>query len=218
VARASKPTSKTAAKTAPKSPAKGSKPAKAKPKAAKAAAKKKPAPVARAAKPKAVAAKQQPSKKAQPKKPVAKPEPAKVAAKAAPPPKPKKKAKPEVTARDIAKIKERLLQQRAEYQKEYADLEEGSLLTSQSESSGEASFDEEYADAGSYTFEREKALSIGNNIRDLLDKVGHALTKIEAGTYGICDNCGNPIAKARVLALPHSSLCLSCKQIEERTR
>lgn len=203
MARASKPSSKT-------SKPKASKATKAKPKAAKLAPKKVKASAKAGAAKKTAAPKKaavaKPAKKAAP-KPDPKPSP----------PVKKKKAKPEVTARDIRKIKDKLLEQRAEYQKEYADLEEGSR-TSQSEASGEASFDEEYADAGSYTFEREKELSIGNNIRDLLSKVDHALIKIEKGTYGICDNCGNPIAKARVLALPHSSLCLSCKQIEERTR
>ena len=54
--------------------------------------------------------------------------------------------------------------------------------------------------------------------RDLLDKVNHAVNAIDRGTYGICENCGNPIAKARLLALPYSTLCLNCKQIDERTR
>ena len=46
----------------------------------------------------------------------------------------------------------------------------------------------------------------------------HAINAIDRGTYGICENCGNPIAKARLLALPYSTLCLKDKQIDERTR
>jgi RNA polymerase-binding protein DksA len=178
--------------------------------------------------------------KAPPAKPPAKAPPAKPAAKAAPatkaaakpvatpapkpvapPPKPeppRKPRKPELTPKEIAGIKTMLLEQRKTFTREFSDLEEGAFNISQSEISGEVSFDEEYADAGSFTFEREKELSIGNNIRDLLDKVDHALAAIERGTYGICENCGNPIAKARLLALPYSTLCLSCKQIDERTR
>lgn len=202
-------------------------------KATKATAKKAAAKRAPATK-KSVAKKKAPAKKAAPKKQVAKKAPAKKApakkapsekpkaapAKAAPeaPPKPKKKQKPEVDARQIRKIKARLEDQRQVLRKEYADLEEASMLTSQSEASGEASFDEEYADAGSFTFEREKDLSIGNNIRDLLDKVEQSLAKIENKTYGLCDNCGNPIPKARIEALPHTTLCVPCKQTEERTR
>lgn len=134
------------------------------------------------------------------------------------PPKPRKPQKPEVTRKMIEKIRESLEQQRAALFREFTDLEEGSFSLSQSDMSGEASFDEEYADAGSYTFEREKDLSIGNNIRDLLEKVTHALERIDRGTYGLCENCGDPINKDRLLALPYSSLCIRCKQREERTR
>jgi len=186
------------------------------------------------AKPKAKAGAKPVVKKAAPKAPPAKPAkaapvtkaPAKPVAApapkpAAPPPKPeppRKPRKPELTPKEIAGIKTMLLEQRKTFSREFSDLEEGTFNISQSEISGEVSFDEEYADAGSFTFEREKELSIGNNIRDLLDKVDHALAAIERGTYGICENCGNPIAKARLLALPYSTLCLSCKQIDERTR
>ena len=148
---------------------------------------------------------------------VAKPVVVKPAPKPVPEP-PKKPRKPELTPKEIAAIRANLVEQRTIFTREFSYLEEGAFNVSQSEMSGEVSFDEEYADAGSFTFEREKELSIGNNIRDLLDKVNHAVNAIDRGTYGICENCGNPIAKARLLALPYSTLCLNCKQIDERTR
>ncbi|HVL32328.1 MAG TPA: TraR/DksA C4-type zinc finger protein [Actinomycetota bacterium] len=138
----------------------------------------------------------------------------------APPPKeaPKKPRKPELTPREIASIRETLLVQRETLTKEASDIEDAAFNSSQSDMSGEVSFDEEYADAGSFTFEREKELSIGNNIRDLLDKVDHAIASIDRGTYGLCENCGDPINKERLRALPYSALCIRCKQQEERTR
>ena len=192
-----KPAGRPAPKAAvPKTPAKATAPKSPVPVA-------KPAPVA-----KAVVAKPAP---------VAKPAAAKPAPKPVPEP-PKKPRKPELTPKEIATIRASLVEQRNIFTREFSDLEEGAFNVSQSEMSGEVSFDEEYADAGSFTFEREKELSIGNNIRDLLDKVNHAISAIDRGTYGICENCGNPIAKARLLALPYSTLCLNCKQIDERTR
>ncbi|MCA1829924.1 MAG: TraR/DksA C4-type zinc finger protein [Actinobacteria bacterium] len=151
---------------------------------------------------------------APPKAPPPKPAPPVPAAKQPP----KKPAKPELTPREIAAIKTSLEKQREEFSREAEEIEEGVFNISQSEMSGEVSFDEEYADAGSATFEREKEMSIGNNVRDLLDKVNHALAAIERGTYGLCENCGKPIARARLQALPYSTLCLTCKQQEERTR
>ena len=76
--------------------------------------------------------------------------------------------------------------------------------------------DDESADAGTATFEREKDLSIENNVRDLLQKIERALKRIEAGTYGTCDRCGKPIEKARIKALPYVDLCIKDAQAQSR--
>ena len=59
-------------------------------------------------------------------------------------------------------------------------------------------------------------MSLANNSRDLLLQVERALGRLDAGTYGRCENCGNPIPKARLQAFPRATLCVSCKQREER--
>ena len=81
--------------------------------------------------------------------------------------------------------------------------------------SGDGSGDDQ-ADAGSKTFEREAEMSVANNSRDLLMQVEHALARIDDGSYGRCESCGQPIGKARLQAFPRATLCLACKQREER--
>ena len=61
------------------------------------------------------------------------------------------------------------------------------------------------------TFELEKRLALEKRVRDLLNEVEHALQKSEQGTYGLCDECGQPIDIARLEALPQVGLCLNCK-------
>jgi RNA polymerase-binding protein DksA len=80
--------------------------------------------------------------------------------------------------------------------------------------STEGSGDE--ADAGSKTFEREHEMSLSNNSRDLLVQVERALGRLDAGTYGRCEECGDAIPKARLQAFPRATLCVTCKQREER--
>ena len=72
------------------------------------------------------------------------------------------------------------------------------------------------ADAGSKTFEREHEMSLANNTRDMLVQADRALARIDNGTYGVCENCGNPIGKARLQVFPRATLCMTCKQREER--
>jgi DnaK suppressor protein len=72
------------------------------------------------------------------------------------------------------------------------------------------------ADAGTKAFEREHELALTQNARDRLDQGERALARIDAGTYGVCESCGQPIGKARLLAFPRARLCVACKQREER--
>jgi DnaK suppressor protein len=138
---------------------------------------------------------------------------------AAPPPAaPRKPRKPAFTPEELEQIRVELEAQREVFSRELAELEAGTFNQSQSDLSGEVSFDEESADAGTFTFERERDLSLGNNLRDLLDKVDSALRRIKVGTYGTCERCGRPIDKARLKALPYSVLCIDCKKLEERVR
>jgi DnaK suppressor protein len=83
-----------------------------------------------------------------------------------------------------------------------------------SDAVGDAGDDQ--ADAGAKTFEREHELAMTQNGRDLLAQNEQALARIDAGTYGVCESCGQPIGKARLQAFPRATLCVSCKQREER--
>ena len=109
---------------------------------------------------------------------------------------------------EITDLKERLLHERAELDEQLTTIEDTSFAVTQSDLSGDVGLDDESADAGTATFEREKDLSIEQNVRDLLQKIDRALERIDAGTFGVCERCGKPIEKARVKALPYVSLCI----------
>ena len=98
---------------------------------------------------------------------------------------------------------------RADYDRALADL------TKLRQSSNDGAGDDQ-ADAGSKTFEREQELSIANNRRDLLMQMERAMERLDAGTYGRCESCGEAIPKARLQAFPSATLCVRCKQREER--
>src|SRR5437762_6551870 len=117
-------------------------------------------------------------------------------------------AKSTLSRKEIDELKDKLVAERRDLQAQLDELEESTFSVNQSELTGEMGFDEEYADAGTATFERERDLSLVNNLRDLMERIDKALAKIEDGTYGLCDRCGKPIEKARIKALPYANLCL----------
>ncbi|MFI1012338.1 TraR/DksA family transcriptional regulator [Streptomyces sp. NPDC020965] len=72
------------------------------------------------------------------------------------------------------------------------------------------------ADTGTKNITREHELALAASAREMLEQTERALRRLDAGTYGICENCGKPIGKARMQAFPRATLCVECKQKQER--
>ncbi|WP_181805455.1 TraR/DksA family transcriptional regulator [Streptomyces shenzhenensis] len=81
--------------------------------------------------------------------------------------------------------------------------------------SGDGAGDDQ-ADTGTKNITREHELALAANAREMLEQTERALQKLDAGTYGLCENCGDPIGKARMQAFPRATLCVECKQKQER--
>lgn len=72
------------------------------------------------------------------------------------------------------------------------------------------------ADVGSSNFERDQELSLAHNAREMADQARLALHLFDEGQYGLCEACGEPIGKGRLQVFPRATMCVSCKQREER--
>jgi DnaK suppressor protein len=72
------------------------------------------------------------------------------------------------------------------------------------------------ADVGSKGLERDAEMSLAANQRELLQQTEKALDRLDKGVYGQCEICGEPIGKMRLMAFPRATLCMTCKQREER--
>ena len=108
-----------------------------------------------------------------------------------------------------AEISKELARLRVELEK--VEVEMDSLI----QESGEGAGDDQ-ADAGTKTFEREHEMSLVINARDMVLQTERALDRIDSKTYGNCEECGSAIGKARLQVFPRATLCMICKQKEER--
>lgn len=114
---------------------------------------------------------------------------------------------------ELAEVRELLVLDASRLREEISDSESdiAEMLRDSSDAGGE-----DQADTGAKTFEREHELSLAASHREILGQTERALARIEDGTYGLCENCGNPIGKARLQAFPRATLCMTCKEREER--
>jgi RNA polymerase-binding transcription factor len=117
------------------------------------------------------------------------------------------------TAKEIAEVKGQLEADRDRFRAEVSSVEQGiqDLLRAGGEGAGN-----DQADVGSTSLERDAEMSLANNTRDMLIQTERALERLEDRTYGICESCGNPIGKRRLMVFPRATLCMTCKQREER--
>jgi DnaK suppressor protein len=68
--------------------------------------------------------------------------------------------------------------------------------------------DNHLGDTAGAVFDRELDEGLEESARDTLAEIDAALQRIEDGTYGICENCGKPIAPERLMAIPWTRLCI----------
>jgi DnaK suppressor protein len=119
-----------------------------------------------------------------------------------------------LTKTQLATIREELVAERATLVDQVADLDAEADVNNWRE----GGFDDDPADAGSASFERETAQSLSNHARNLLSQIDDAMRRMDAGTYGTCERCGEPIETARLEALPYATLCMDCKRRDETGR
>lgn len=116
----------------------------------------------------------------------------------------------------IEQIKGKLLEEKKALEKEIDFIENGILRQSQQEASGELPYTDSEGNQGTFTFERERDLTLDVNVKDILSRVNNALKRIDLGTYGKCASCSKNIEEGRLEVLPYADLCISCKENEER--
>lgn len=118
------------------------------------------------------------------------------------------------TAAETKKIRDALHERRDELQGDYdrtlaeiTELQRGRLT----DSAGD-----DQADTGTKTGEHEQEITLANSLLERITQVERAIDRLGEGNYGYCEKCGNAIPVERLAAFPSATLCVSCKQLEER--
>ena len=117
------------------------------------------------------------------------------------------------TAKELEEVRGQLEADRERFRLEVSSVEQGiqDILRAGTEGAGN-----DQADVGSSSLERDAEMSLAHNTRDMLLQTERALERLDDRTYGVCESCGNPIGKRRLMVFPRATLCMTCKQREER--
>jgi DnaK suppressor protein len=127
----------------------------------------------------------------------------------------KKPAKQEFSVAELTDLRSKLEAERVRLSAELTDLEQDAFGESQSASTGENNYRDHMADSATETFERERDLTLSENLRELLGQTERAIARIDEGEFGFCARCGGRIPADRLGAHPAAELCFDCKKEEE---
>jgi len=110
-----------------------------------------------------------------------------------------------------------LLKEREKVGGELTHITENALNKSARDASGDLSgYSYHMADTASDDYERDFSLGRATEEQTALYVIDEALKRIDDGTYGNCSQCGNPIPKTRLKAIPQADLCVECKKTNEK--
>jgi len=123
------------------------------------------------------------------------------------PPKPVKPAPP--LKIDLEQVREKLLARKAEI----LDLYRNDLRNGQESNDSPT---EDIVDRANNAYSRELSFSISDAERMRLIEIDEALKRLELGVYGRCAHCGEPIAEARISAVPWAKHCVQCQELLEQ--
>ena len=116
---------------------------------------------------------------------------------------------------DTEHFRKRLLDERERVQEALDFLHEENPGSMEDETQ-EIQSDNHPGDVATITLDREIDYSLEENAERLLKAIDGALERIDEGTYGTCQTCGQEIGAERLDALPYTTQCIDCKRKEER--
>lgn len=121
--------------------------------------------------------------------------------------------------KDLQKFEKLLLAKRRQLIEEFGLLKSAAMDTTIKENTGDlSSYSYHMADQGTDAMEREKTFYFASKSGRLLYHIDQALRRVRNKTYGNCEQCGEPINRERLEAVPHARLCIKCKELEEHKK
>ena len=121
-----------------------------------------------------------------------------------------------MAAIDTERLKQTLLEERRRVTEAIEYLHDENPGSINDEESDDTASENHPADTASVTLDREIDYSLEENSEHVLSEIAGALQRIEDGTFGLCQSCGQPIAPERLEARPWARQCIDCRRREER--
>lgn len=121
------------------------------------------------------------------------------------------------TKTELKKVRKTLIEKKADILEELIKLKGETLNKSSKEASGDLSgYTFHMADMATDLYNREFSLELAEGEREMLYALDEAIKRVDEGTYGRCDMCGERITRQRLKVMPQAKYCIKCQEKEEK--
>ncbi|MBI1991645.1 MAG: TraR/DksA C4-type zinc finger protein [Candidatus Omnitrophica bacterium] len=121
-----------------------------------------------------------------------------------------------LTKEQIKQLRQLLITERAKLADEIKSIAEDASKSPREASGDLSAYTLHMADMAADTYERELSMNIVSSEQEILYQIDDALKRLEDGSFGICQQCNQPITMSRLKAVPHASLCIGCQRAKEQ--
>ena len=125
---------------------------------------------------------------------------------------------PNLSEKTVERLRRKLVDERQRHLRQAEELQAEAEALAMERDPGDTQFDEESGEGDTVNVERERDLLLSASARQIVDAIDRALSRMEAGTYGLCVPADRRIALERLEAIPYAEECVDCKARAERRR
>ena len=116
----------------------------------------------------------------------------------------------------IKQFRQLLITERAKFVEEIKSIAKDASKSPREASGDLSAYTVHMADMAADTYERELSMNIASSEQEVLYQIDDALKRLDDGSYGICQQCNQPISMSRLKAVPYASMCISCQRVKEQ--
>ena len=116
----------------------------------------------------------------------------------------------------IKQFRQLLITERSKVAKEIRSIAQDATKSPREASGDLSAYTVHMADMAADTYERELSMNIASSEQEVLYQIDDALKRLDDGSFGVCQQCSQPISMSRLKAVPYASLCIGCQRVKEQ--
>ena len=116
----------------------------------------------------------------------------------------------------IKQFRQLLITERSKVVKEIRSIAQDATKSPREASGDLSAYTVHMADMAADTYERELSLNIASSEQEVLYQIDDALKRLDDGSFGVCQQCNQPISMSRLKAVPYASMCIGCQRVKEQ--